>query len=172
MEHCRWWSQCKTFHEYKCFEPDWPSRDCDCACVYVCVLFFQLCTCVSIQQQQQLHSISLLLQNSQRSSGSNTHTNQTSRCVGGHFEPTVSRAWAAAEKMSRHDFRGGPSYTWPPLHPLHTLSVSRFLALLCRSCYTPPPPKQKKSTRSQWAATKTWRWRRGEVKTHEGGDKP
>lgn len=40
MEHCRWWSQCKTFHEYKCFELDWPSRDCDCACVYVCVLFF------------------------------------------------------------------------------------------------------------------------------------
>lgn len=40
MEHCRWWSQCKTLHEYKCFEPGWPSLDCDCAGVCVCACVF------------------------------------------------------------------------------------------------------------------------------------
>lgn len=130
MEHCRWWSQCKSFHEYKFFEPGWPSLDCDCAGVCMCVCMRSLlCMCVSVQWQQ-LHSISLLLQHSWRSSGSNTHTNQTQRCVGGHFEPTVGRAWAASEKMNRRYFRGDPCNTRGPT------GGSRRLALLCRSYCT------------------------------------
>lgn len=100
-----------------------------------------------------------------------THTQIRHRDVS---EAILSRQWVVPEPPQRKwadmTSEEAPATPDPPLHPLHTLSVSRFLALLCRSCYT--PPKQKKSTRSQWAATKTWRWRRGEVKTHEGGDKP
>lgn len=128
-------------------------------CVDACVRArLLLCMCVSIQQQQ-LHSISLLRQRSRRSSGSNTHTNLTQRCVGGHFEPMVSRAWAATEKMSRHHFRGGPRYTWGPL------AGSRRLALLCWSYCT-------KNSKSQQAASAADRWSRKRAKTHEGRGKP
>ena len=117
---------------------------CVCECVCVCSL---LCMRVSIKQQQ-MHSISLLLQHSRRSSGSNTHTNQTQRCVGGHFEPTVSRAWAASEKMNRHYFRGGPRYTWGP-HGWLSLPTSPLQELL-----------YQKNSKSQQAASKTERFRR------------
>lgn len=128
-----------------------------CRCAYVCACaHLPLCMCVSIQRQQ-LHSISLLRQHSRRSSGSNTHTNQTQRCVGGHFELTVSRAWAAAEKMSRHHFRGRPCYTWGPPGWLSPLS-STLQELLY---------KKKEIAKSRQAASDTERWSKGREKTYE-----
>lgn len=62
----------KTFHEYKCFEPVWPSLDCAYAGVCAGARWLP-CACVSIQGQQ-LHSISLLRLHSCRSSGSTART--------------------------------------------------------------------------------------------------
>lgn len=56
-------------------------------------------------------------------------TNQTPRCVRGHFEPRASRAWDTAEKMSRYRSRGGPHLG----SPAWLVSLSSHLQnVLCR----------------------------------------
>lgn len=125
MKHCRWWSQCKTFHEYKCFEPGWPSLDCDCA--GVCARAF---AALHVCQHSAAAAALYLLAPAAFTPVlrvKHTHKSDTEMCrrpFWANGESCLSRRWENEPTSLQRR---------PQLH-LGPLAGSRRLALLC-GCY-------------------------------------
>lgn len=161
MEHCRWWSQCKTFHEYKCFEPDWPSRDCDCACVRVCVCaFFFSSARVSAFSSSSSCTQSPCSCRIHIGPQGQTHTQIRHRDVS---EAILSRQWVVPEPPQRKwaDMTSEEAPATPdplPLSPSHFVCFSLLSYSLSELLH---PPKTKKPQQKSVGCHKDMKMEKG-----------
>lgn len=148
MKHCRWWSQCKTLYEYKCFEPAWPSWDC------VCVRFFFSAwrVCERSSAAAALHLFA---------PAASTPVHGVKRTHKSDIEMCRRPFWADGESCLSRCRENEPTshQRRPPLH-LILLPPPPTVGLPLTAQLSSAKVTVQQNSPSQQAAGEAWRWRK------------